>query len=151
MLAHCNTHCIVDECFMLSSFYAYYNLYNIKYVFHRNTGFKPPSYNTSLIISYSIYMCLIFPLSIYMCPSNLPLSIYICVRLNFSLSIHMCSSELPPFGLVERCCSIFSFLCSVLLIIVCCFVNCRWLTMVFFVFLRFTDSDFPVVSSNFSN
>jgi hypothetical protein len=60
--SHINTHCIVDECFMLSSFYAYYNLYNIKYVFHRNTGFKPPSYNTSVIKSYNIYMC----------PSDLP-------------------------------------------------------------------------------
>ena len=73
------TYCIGDECYMLPSFYAYYNLYNIKYGFHRNTGFKPPSNNTSAIKSY-IYMCvrLIFPLSTYMCPSDLPL-LYIYV------------------------------------------------------------------------
>ena len=43
--------------------------YTPKYVFHRNTGFKPPSYNTSAIKSYSIY--------IYMYPSDLPPKSYL--------------------------------------------------------------------------
>jgi hypothetical protein len=91
MLAYFNTYCIVDECCMLPSLYAYYNLHNIKYVFYRNTGFYPSIYNTSATQSCIMCVC------VCVCVCGLPLV------------------------LVESCCSILSFLCSVLFIIVCLF------------------------------